>query len=138
MSRHGQRGSVTVFVTILSVTLIFVAGLVVDGGRILSTRRAAANVAESAARAGAQAIDEDELRRSGQTILHSAQAEQRALALLAANGYSGTVEVSAGAVTVHATIRRELQILGIGGLASVTITATGKSEPVHAINGVDP
>ena len=67
--RPRERGSVTVFVVIFTIALVFVAGLVFDGGQILAARREASNVAESAARAGAQAIDEGELRRSGQIRL---------------------------------------------------------------------
>ena len=40
-----ERGAVTVFVTIITVALLAVGGLVADGGRILTARREAANVA---------------------------------------------------------------------------------------------
>ncbi len=64
-----ERGAVTVFVTIITVALLAVGGLVADGGRILTARREATNVAESAARAGAQAIDLTALRTTDRLVL---------------------------------------------------------------------
>src|SRR3712207_7980324 len=49
---RSERGTVTVFVVVFMSALLAVAGLVIDGGNLLAARRHAANVAESAARAG--------------------------------------------------------------------------------------
>ncbi|MEZ5230977.1 MAG: Tad domain-containing protein [Acidimicrobiales bacterium] len=67
--RSQERGSVTVFTVVMTVALLFMAGLVFDGGQILNARRVAANIAESAARAGAQELDEDAARGTGATTL---------------------------------------------------------------------
>jgi Flp pilus assembly protein TadG len=129
---------VTVFTTILSVTLIFVAGLVVDGGRILAARRAAANIADSAARAGAQVLDEGELRRSGRHLLDVAAAERRASEFLAISGHPGDVTATPTAVSVRVTTPVELHILGLGGLGSVTVTGAGHAQPIRAVTGSEP
>lgn len=61
-----DRGAVTAFATVFTVAVIGVFGLVFDGGRMLAAQRQADNEAAGAARAAAQAIDIDALRK-GQT-----------------------------------------------------------------------
>ncbi len=136
--RSGQRGSVTVVVTIMTVTLIFVAGLVLDGGLMLNARRNAANVAESAARAGAQELDETSARRDNATVIDIDRAVERAHRYLTANGYTGHATATPDSVTVSVQIDQRLMILGIGGLADVTVTGQGAATPVHAITEVTP
>ncbi len=133
MSAANERGSVTVFVAIMTLSLIFVAGLVLDGGRILNARREAANVAESAARAGAQEIDEDTARRTGNAIIDPNRAIARAESFLAANGYAG--QASADPTTVNVTVRltTPLLILGIGGLGDIEVTGTGSAQARRGI-----
>ena len=57
MRRRDETGSITPFVVIVSLALILLAALVVDGGRQLNARGRAVAYAQEAARAGAQAID---------------------------------------------------------------------------------
>lgn len=128
-----ERGSVTVFTVIMTITLIFVAGLVVDGGQILNAEREAANVAESAARAGAQELDEHAIRAGERDRLDERRSIARAEAFLEANGYQGTASVAANTVTVTATAYQPMLILGIGGLAGVNVQGTGSASPIRAI-----
>ena len=86
-----ETGTITAFVTIMTVALMFVAGLVFDGGMTLASRREAANVAEGAARAGAQALDVDVLRATGAVKLDPVEAKRRAESYLAAAGRDGRV-----------------------------------------------
>lgn len=132
-NRSSERGSVTVFTVIMTITLIFVAGLVVDGGQILNAKRTAANVAESAARAGAQELDEDAIRAGERDRLNERRSIARAEAFLEANGYQGTASVAANMVTVTVTARQPMLILGIGGLAGVDVHGTGSASPIRAI-----
>lgn len=138
MTRHCERGSVTVFTVIMTVALIFMAGLVVDGGQVLNARRDAANVAESAARAGAQELDEDAARTTGATTLDTRRAITRAEAFLAASGYQGTATSTGDTVTVNVSIHQPMLILGIGGLAGVTVTGAGRATPLRAISENTP
>ncbi len=138
MRERSDRGSVTVFTTIITVALIFVAGLVIDGGAILNARRDAANVAESAARAGAQELDEDAARRDGATLIDPSRAIARAEAFLAAIGVTGTVTATQTQVSVTVEVHEPLQILGIGGLGGVDITGTGTATPQRPIRGGTP
>lgn len=137
-ARRGERGSVTAFTVIMTITLIFVAGLVVDGGQILNAKREAANVAESAARAGAQAVDEDAVRAGAQTRLNDRQAIARAETFLAASDVQGTATVTGNTVNVTVTARQPMLILGIGGLGGVTVHGAGSASPIRSITGSNP
>lgn len=123
----------TVFVTVITVALLVMAGLVIDGGQILNARREAANVAESAARAGVQAVDEDAARRQGVAVVDERRAIDAANAFLHANGYQGSAMATPATVTVTVQIRQPLYILGIGGLSDVTVTGTGTATPLRGI-----
>jgi hypothetical protein len=59
-SRDRERGSITPFVIIVAIALLFLAALVIDGSRQLSARARAIAYAEEAARAGAQRINLEE------------------------------------------------------------------------------
>ena len=83
---RGDEGVVTAFVVIFAVALVFVCGLVLDGGRILASKREANNLAESAARAGAQAISDDAVRSGSAVILNGPAAEDAACAFLGRAG----------------------------------------------------
>src|SRR4051812_49043339 len=58
----GDRGSVTAYLLIMTVALVVLAGLVLDGGAALAAHGRAADTAQQAARAGADALDEQSLR----------------------------------------------------------------------------
>ncbi|MEH3032840.1 MAG: Tad domain-containing protein [Aeromicrobium erythreum] len=55
--RRDERGSITPFVVIVSLAIIMLAALVIDGGRQLNAKGRAIAYAQEAARAGAQAVD---------------------------------------------------------------------------------
>src|SRR5436309_15064530 len=110
---RGDGGSVTAFVVVFTMALLAVAGLVVDGGYMLAGRRAAFDEAEAAARAGAQAVDEDALRQGGAVVVQPDEARQRVADYLARTGHEGTVEVNGDSVTVHIRVTQQLTILGL-------------------------
>jgi hypothetical protein len=64
-SSTSARGSVSIFIVGLSVALVGIAGIGVDGWRVLSTRRALAAVADAMATAGADGLDPNSLRVGG-------------------------------------------------------------------------
>lgn len=131
--KHGERGTITVFVSVFMIALVVVAGLVIDGGSMLAARREASNVAESAARAGSQALDEDAARAGEGVRLDPASARRRAEDYLAAAGYRGTVSIVGQSVLVEVTIDKHLFILGVVGLADASVTGRGSA---HGVRGV--
>lgn len=116
-----DRGSVTAFVAVMATALVVVAGMAYDGGSVLTAQATARSHAAKAARAGAQQIDVDLLRSTGEVVLEPAAAQAAASAYLAQVGADGEVTVAADTVTVTVTIRQPMLILPI---PDRTVTAT--------------
>jgi hypothetical protein len=112
-ARSGDEGIVTAFVVVFAVALVFVCGLVFDGGRILASKREANNLAESAARAGAQAISDDAVRRGSPIILDGPEAQTAACEFLGRAGQpcGGGTSVRTDGNEVTVTMRRSVDLL---------------------------
>ncbi len=63
-----DRGSLTIFVIFFAITVLVLASLLVDVGSAVNAQERAADLAEQAARAGANAIDPGSLR-SGNVVI---------------------------------------------------------------------
>ena len=124
---------VTAFVVIFIFALLLLAGLVIDGGLTLAARVQAIDEAQAAARAGAQAINLPLFRSTGQVILDPSQAVRAANSYLVATGHRGTVEVNGDHVNVAVSITQPMQILGIGGIGSLTVTGHGSAVAEHGV-----
>ena len=133
-----EEGMVTAFVVVFTFALLLLAGLVIDGGLALTAKIQAIDDAQAAARAGAQAIDLPLLRSTGRVVLDPAQAAEDADSYLAATGHSGTVEVNGDNVEVSVSIRQPMQILGIAGIGSLTVTGRGSALAEHGVTGPVP
>jgi hypothetical protein len=77
-----ERGSAALFVAIFAPAMIFMAGLVIDGGAALEAKQRAADIAEQAARAAAGQCRVDLLRSRGicfvdESLVHPAVAPYR-------------------------------------------------------------
>lgn len=81
-SRHPRTGSddgaAAVLLLLLTPALFGLAGLVLDGGRQLSARQQAADLAEQGARAGADRLDIDTLRTTGTSAFNVPAAQAAA------------------------------------------------------------
>lgn len=75
-----DTGSVAAYLVIIVVALFALAGLVLDGGAALAAHGQAADVAQQAARAGADALDEQSLRAATPAGLAADPAAARAAA----------------------------------------------------------
>jgi Flp pilus assembly protein TadG len=134
-----DRGAATIFVVGLSVMLFVLAGLVVDGGLAINARAQAADYAEQAARAGAQEIDEDVLRGSGNVVLDAAAAADAAEAFLAESGFTGrpnadaTVDVAGDEVTVGVSRSYNTIMLSLIGINDFTVSADATARPAVGI-----
>lgn len=133
----GDRGAATLFVVGVTIALLVFTGLVVDGGLALASRRDAANVAEEAARAGVQMIDEAALRETGDVQLSPA-AESEALSHIGGSIGNATVTarsaVCAGTTcTVTITIRRNTTLLQLVGKSTTSATVTGRARIARGV-----
>jgi hypothetical protein len=127
--RRDERGSASAFVVGMTVTLVVVAGLVVDGGGALNARMTLADDVEAAAVAGAQATDVLRLRRDSVLVIDPELARERAFAVLDGRGYDGIdIDVTDETVTVTAHDTVPTQMLNLVGIHSFDIEATATSE----------
>ena len=133
MRRDEDRGSITAYLLIMTVALVLMAGLVLDGGAALTAHGTAADTAQQAARAGADALDDNSLRTTTPAGLttNPGAARAAARAVLAAADVTGDVTVIGTTVTVTAHATRPTVILAIAGITQVGGTATATAVPLH-------
>ncbi|MEV4110541.1 flp pilus-assembly TadE/G-like family protein [Nonomuraea sp. NPDC049695] len=129
-----ERGSMSVFTVLFSVAVFLLAGLLVDGGAAINARLRAADVAEQAARAGADQIDVDHLRATGQTrLLGEDQVCARADEIVAAQGGDdvtrGQCTVDQAQVTVTVSVRGEAFFLSAIGFPDFKMTGQAVAAP---------
>jgi hypothetical protein len=129
---------VTAFVVVLTIGILALAGLTLDGGLALAAKVQANGQAQAAARAGAQAIDLTTYRTTGTLQLVPAQAVADAQSYLAGVGASGTVTVSGDTVTVTVTATEHTQLLGMVGISSLTVHGQGSAHPQRGVVTIEP
>lgn len=128
MSRfRDERGALSTFLAVIALALLMAAGLAVDGGRKVAALREASHLADNAARAGAQAVDLDTLRSSGELRLRPDEATSRATDYLASLGHEGQIQVASDTVTVTVSLTVNPVLLPLG---PITVTATETARAV--------
>lgn len=134
MSR--ERGSMSVFTVLFSVVVFLLAGLLVDGGAAINARLRAADIAEQGARAGADRIDVEYLRTSGQArLLGQDEVCARAVEVVQAHGDDGVkagacvVEQGQTAVSVEVSVHWDAFFLGAIGFSGSDMTGEATAGP---------
>lgn len=116
-----DRGVVTGLVLGLVLTFAVIAGLAVDGGRLVSARVSASDHAENAARVGAQEVT---LVRAGWRIIDPARAVRSARVYLETNGLEGNVSADLWSVTVTVRMRQRTTLLHLVGVVDRWVSST--------------
>lgn len=131
----GERGQASVVIVgALLVGLAF-TGLAVDGARLFTARRDLQNVADSAALAGASAIDEDHFRATGgrEVRLDPGVARAAVDRVLTASDLPASTEadvsVAGDRVAVRVTRPVEMTFLRIVGTRQEQIGASATASP---------
>ncbi len=132
---QGDDGAATLWMVFGTIIIFAVAGLVFDGGTLISGKRDTINDAEEAARAGAQAIDAGSVLAGTGPQLDPAAAVARAEQFLATNGWSGTATADNTSVTVTITRQQSMTFLQTFGLGERTITGTATARPQQGFAG---
>ncbi|MEV4256007.1 pilus assembly protein TadG-related protein [Spirillospora sp. NPDC049652] len=133
-----DRGTVTLYIVLFTPAVFVLAGLLLDGGRAIHARQRAADMAEQAARAGANQIDTTTLRDSGKVQIDTQTACASAYSLL--NDYGEQVDASScdpapNEVRVSVRITVHPQLLSIiPGMGSFQMTSEASAHPVTADN----
>lgn len=124
LTRHlgtDETGAVAMFTAVMVLALFATIGLVLAGGQKVTALREATNVADNAARAGAQHVEADSLHGDGPPQLDITQAAAAANSYLTLLGRTGTAVVSGDTITVTVTITYQPVVLPTG---PVTVSAT--------------
>lgn len=133
---NDEAGSLSAFLAVVALSLFVLAGLVVDGGRAIAAREAAWNTAQQAARVGAGQISVQGLRWN-EVVTDPSTAQDAALSFLQANGYSGTVRVIDGTVTVSLATSEPTVILGVIGIHHIAIVESATAIDVNGVTRND-
>lgn len=134
---RGDDGNLSVFVVIVTTALVLAAGLVLDGGRLLAARRLAADIAGNAARAGAQAVDEPELR-SGRASVDPVAGHDAVVAYLASTPATGSARIAGDTVTVDVRMPVRMQLLGLADVGDATVTASRQARAATGVSDGGP
>jgi Flp pilus assembly protein TadG len=134
-------GAITILVLLLTPMLLALAGLVWDGGLAINARQQAADLAEQAARAGADQLDLDAARSAGGDRIDIARASAAACHYLQVAAPSVGCEATATdeQVSVRVTTTTTTALLGLIGLHSLTTHGHATARPVEGvITGTSP
>jgi Flp pilus assembly protein TadG len=124
-----------VFLVVFALAIFLMAGLLVDGGAAMNARLRAADIAEQGARAGADTIDEDHLRLTGQIrIVDEGRACARARRVVTAHAEASATmnrcTVSGGnRVTVAVEIKWNAYFLTLIGVSGGTMSGEVAAGP---------
>ncbi|MEV8504494.1 Tad domain-containing protein [Actinoplanes sp. NPDC051475] len=133
----GDEGQISLFTVLITAALMLVTGLVLDAGLALSSKTQALDVAQSAARAGAQHLDIAAYRADGTVRLNRADAEGAARRWLASAGMTGQVTATATEVSVTARTSRRTQLLSLIGVSSLSVSASATATAQHGVTTPD-
>lgn len=127
-----ERGQVMPLVVVTLFAIFAIMALVIDGGVLFAERRNLQGLADSAARAGAMAIDEQRLRESGDVVqLDPAAARAAARSYLEEAGFTGEFDVSATLESVQVRARQSLRpiFISIVGIKNIEAEASATAGP---------
>jgi ribulose kinase len=120
--------------TVIFMTMFLAfMGLVVDGGSYLNAKDAAATEAAQAARAGAGALDPNQLH-AGDLGLDQSQAIATAEAAMAAAGHPGTAWVVGTTVYAQISYNQPTQLLSIIGVTTMHVNVTEQATNVAGVS----
>ncbi|MET0819743.1 MAG: pilus assembly protein TadG-related protein [Aeromicrobium sp.] len=147
MKARDEQGSIMPFVVIVSLAILLLAALVIDGGRQLNGKGRAIAYAQEAARAGAQAIDVTDPRLDLVPNLaltaardYCEQARSRDAQLVKCDARLKRISDPAGdftAVTVSTQVNMRAVLLGMIGRQTLHATGQALARPVSGISGPD-
>jgi len=126
---RGERGSGLISGMLLTLALLMVLGAAVDIGHAFIVRRDLSSLADGAALAGAQQLDQQAIHQ-GQLALDPQQA--RAASLSALSGAPGVqAQAAATPEQVHVQVTRRFPtiLLRLVGLADLTVSAQANATP---------
>jgi hypothetical protein len=126
---RSDRGSATAWAIGIVAVVALLSGAVLDGGNAMAARVQALDIAQQAARAGANQLDLGALRNQGVVRLDPGAAQAAADAFLRQAGANGTATATTAQVTVTVTRSQPTLVLQAIGVDSIGMTATATAIP---------
>jgi Flp pilus assembly protein TadG len=126
---RGDRGSGSVWAIGIVAVVALLAGAVLDGGNAMAARVQTLDIAQQAARAGANQLDLGALRNQGVVRLDPGAAQAAAQAFLREAGATGTATATIAQVSVTVTRSQPTLVLQAIGVDSIGMTATATAVP---------
>jgi len=133
-----ERGSVSLFFVMVTLALLVIIGLVVDGGAQIRNRQRADTSAQEAARAAGQAVNPAAAINGDGAQLQLGTAQAAAQQYLASAGVQGNVTTTGGTtvhVHVHTTTTYSPSFLGVIGVGSLSASADADVRVVRQLGG---
>lgn len=136
MSRHAERGSISLWLVTSSLVMTILVGLAVDlGGQVHAKQRVHA-LAAQAARAGGQEVHHGPAAEGRYLAVSSAAGRTSAHRYLAAAGVTGTVTIDNGdTITVVARDTYRPRFLSLIGIGDLPVTGTASARLIRTIGG---
>lgn len=129
----GDSGSLTPMMIFGGLVVLLLAGLVLDQGLAMADKVRVLDIAQAAARSGAQQVDLAVYRSTGQVRLNPASAATAARSFLTRAGATGTATATDTTVTVTVTTTRRTQLLHLIGITDIPVAATATAVPATGL-----
>ena len=141
LARPAQPGQAIIWAAVMLPLFLTTVGLAADGGLVFASRRELQNVADSAARAGAQQIDVQAYRESrGRSVVLDEAAARRVAIEYASQGADLDIRVDVETQRVRVQVSRDTptSFTRLVGIETVGITASANAEVRHGIERGEP
>lgn len=122
-----DRGSLSAFVVCVAMSVVCLAGLAHDGGRVVAIYAESSDVAAAAARMGDQFVVGI---REGRPRIDANAGRRAVLTYLHSRGMTGDVEISGRTVTVRVTRSVPMTVLSLFGVGHRAVSVTRSAELV--------
>lgn len=130
---RAETGVVSLFVAVLFVAFLLIAGVVIDSAELRGQRRALADLARQAARAAVQEVDVNFYRSTGTVRLASDAAVAAARAVADRSGLEADVAVRGDRASVSVGRPVAVRVLGLGS-GSVRIDASAEARATWGVS----
>ena len=132
--RHrAESGVISLFVTVLFVAFLLIAGVVIDSAELRGQRRALSDLARQAARAAVQQVDVNRYRLTGAVGLDTGAAVAAARDVAAGSGLDADVAVLGDRAAVSLSRDVRVRVLGLGS-GSVQISARAEARATWGVS----
>ncbi len=128
-----ESGVVSLFVAVLFVAFLLIAGVVIDSAELRGQRRALSDLARQAARAAVQEVDVDHYRSTGKVRLDDTAAAAAARAVTDRSGLEPDVAVQGDRASVSVGRDVAVRVLGLGS-GSVRLNASAEARATWGVS----